>query len=117
MTPDFMSRMFGLVIFLFLGIRLGLDSAGYWGLPPESTAFVFGLTGILLGLVITPYITVRPVRAIRRSINEWPVELLLMSVIGMLTGLLLALLAAYPLSLLPPPFGEIVPPIITILFS
>jgi uncharacterized protein YacL len=117
MTPDFMSRMFGLVIFLFLGIRLGLDSAGYLGLSSESTAFVFGLTGMLFGLVITPYITVRPVRAIRRSINEWPVELLLMSVIGMLLGLLLALLAAYPLSLLPAPFGQIVPPIVTLLFA
>jgi uncharacterized protein YacL len=117
MTPDFMSRMFGLVIFLFLGIRLGLDSAGYLGLSSESTAFVFGLTGMLFGLVITPYITVRPVRAIRRSINEWPVELLLMSVIGMLLGLLLALLAAYPLSLLPAPFGQIVPPVMTILFA
>jgi uncharacterized protein YacL len=117
MTPDFMSRMFGLVIFLFLGIRLGLDSAGYLGLSSESTAFVFGLTGMLFGLVITPYITVRPVRAIRRSINEWPVELLLMSVIGMLLGLLLALLAAYPLSLLPAPFGKIVPPIVTLLFA
>ena len=117
MTPDFMSRMFGLVIFLFLGIRLGLDSAGYLGLSSESTAFVFGLTGMLFGLVITPYITVRPVRAIRRLINEWPVELLLMSVIGMLLGLLLALLAAYPLSLLPAPFGQIAPPVITILFA
>jgi uncharacterized protein YacL len=117
MTPDFMSRMFGLVIFLFLGIRLGLDSAGYLGLSNESTAFVFGLTGMLFGLVITPYITVRPVRAIRRSINEWPVELLLMSVIGMLLGLLLALLAAYPLSLLPTPFGQIVPPLVTLLFA
>ena len=117
MTSDFMSRMVGLVVFLFLGIRLGLDSAGFVGLPPESTAFIFGLVGVLFGLIITPYLTVRPIRAIRRSINEWPVELLLMSIIGALIGLLLALLASYPLSLLPPPFGELIPPIITIVFA
>jgi uncharacterized protein YacL len=117
MTTDFMSRMAGLVVFLFLGIRFGLDSAGYLGLPPEYTAFIFGLVGVLFGLIITPYITVRPIRAIRRSINEWPVELLLMSIVGALIGLTLALLAAYPLSLLPSPFGEFTPPVLTVVFA
>jgi uncharacterized protein YacL len=54
---------------------------------------------------------------VRRSINEWPVERLMMSILGALIGLLLALLAAYPLSLLEPPFGTFIPPILTIVFA
>ncbi|MDQ7027369.1 MAG: PIN domain-containing protein [Anaerolineae bacterium] len=117
MTTEFMSRMVGLVVFLFLGIRLGLESSGFVGLPATSTAFVFGLVGVLVGLILTPYLTVHPIRTIRRSINEWPIELLLMSLTGALIGLLLALLATYPLSLLPPPFGNFVPPILMLVFA
>lgn len=117
MTTEFMSRMMGLVVFLFLGIRLGIESSGFVGLPSESNAFVFGLVGILVGLILTPYLTVHPIRAIRRSINEWPIELLLMSLAGALIGLLLALLATYPLSLLPTPFGNFVPPMLMVVFA
>jgi uncharacterized protein YacL len=117
MTSDFLSRMVGLVVFLFLGVRLGLSSAGYVGLPPEYTAFIFGLVGVLFGLILTPIITVRPIRSLRRSINERPVELLFMSLIGMFLGLVLALLATYPLSLLPFPFGQYVPPVVMLVFA
>lgn len=109
MTPDFTSRMIGLVVFTFLGIRLGMDIAITVDLPSDSTAFAFGLVGALFGLVMTPWVTVRPIRAIRRSINEWAVERLMMSIIGLLLGLLIALLASYPLSLLDPPFSTYIP--------
>ncbi|MEL7435300.1 MAG: PIN domain-containing protein [Chloroflexota bacterium] len=109
MTADFMFRMIGAVIFTALGARLGVSSANAVNLPPEASSFLFGLVGVLFGLIMTPYLTTRPVKAIRRSINEWPIERLLMSILGILTGLLIALLAAYPLSLLNAPFGTLVP--------
>lgn len=109
MTPDFTSRMIGLVIFTFIGIRFGNDVATTVNLPSESSAFVFGIIGALFGLIMTPWITVRPIRGIRRSINEWPVERLLMSLIGLLLGLMIALFTAYPLSLLDAPFGTYIP--------
>lgn len=117
MNVDITSRMIGLVVFLLIGIRIGVESADFVNLPPESSGFIFGLTGILFGLIATPWITVRPVRGIRRSINEWPVGRLLMSIIGAMIGFSLALLAAYPLSLLQDPFGTWVPPILTLLFG
>jgi len=114
MTSDFASRIIGLVVFLFLGVRLGVDSSKFVGLPQDATGFVFGMVGVLFGLIITPYITVRPIRGLRRSINEWPVERLMMSILGVLIGLLIALLATYPFSLLQFPFSWLVPPALTI---
>lgn len=109
MTPDFTSRLIGLVVFTFLGLRFGADIANSVNLTPDAGAFLGGVIGALTGLILTPWLTVRPVRAIRRSINEWPVERLMMSIIGLLLGLLIALLASYPLSLLGNPLGNYVP--------
>jgi uncharacterized protein YacL len=108
-TVDFASRLIGLVVFTLAGIRMGIDLAGYISLSPESSGFIFGLAGMLFGIVITPWITTRPVRALRRSISEWPAERLLMSITGLLFGLLIALLAAYPISLLGGAFGIYTP--------
>ncbi len=115
MTLDFASRMIGLVVFTIIGIRLGVDSAEILGLAPQSGGFLFGVVGILFGLIMTPWITVRPVMGLRRSISEMPVERLLMSLLGLLIGLLIALLAAYPLSLLDFPFSSYVPAILVII--
>ena len=115
MTLDFASRMIGLIVFTIIGIRLGVDSAEILGLAPQSGGFLFGVVGILFGLIMTPWITVRPVMGLRRSISEMPVERLLMSLLGLLIGLLIALLAAYPLSLLDFPFSSYVPAILVII--
>ena len=117
MSPDFSFRLIGLVVFTFLGLRFGADIATPLNLPPDYGAFWAGTVGALFGLIMTPWITVRPVRAIRRSINEWPVERLMMSIIGLLIGLLIALLAAYPLSLLDPPLGTYIPAAIAIVVA
>ncbi len=117
MSADFIVRIIGMIIFMILGARLGVSSADFINFPAESSAFLFGLVGILFGLILTPWFTTRPVRALRRTINEWPVERLAMSTFGGLVGLLLALLAAYPFSLLPAPFGSLIPPALTIVLT
>lgn len=117
MSADFVVRMIGMIVFMILGARLGADSADFINFPVESSAFLFGLIGILFGVILTPWFTTRPVRVLRRTINEWPVERLAMSTFGGLVGLLLALLAAYPFSLLPAPFGSLIPPALTVVLT
>ena len=70
---------------------------------------VFGLVGALAGLVLTPYFTTRPARAIRRTLGRLSAETLFAGLTGLIVGLLTAALLAYPFSQLPPPFGEILP--------
>ncbi|HVU13424.1 MAG TPA: PIN domain-containing protein [Phototrophicaceae bacterium] len=98
-----------MVIFALVGARLGVGAASALGLPDLGVSFIFSLVGILFGLIMTPWITVRPLRALRRLINEMPVEVLFTTLIGLLIGLLIALLAAYPLSLLDAPWGTVLP--------
>jgi uncharacterized protein YacL len=115
MYIEFASRMIGMVIFALVGARLGVSAAAALALPQLGVSFIFSLVGILFGLIMTPWITVRPLRALRRFINEMPVDALFTTLLGLAIGLLISLLAAYPLSLLDAPFGTILPIIILLL--
>lgn len=114
MTSDFTFRLIGMVVFAILGARFGAQTAQFLNLDIESRAFIFGLVGVLFGLIVTPWITVRPIRFLRRTINEMPIERLLMTIIGVFVGLLISLLAAYPLSLLSEPLGTWLPVVILV---
>ncbi len=115
MTIEFVFRIAGMVIFAILGARLGTQAAEFLNLDVQSRAFVFGLAGSLFGLIMTPWFTIRPVRALYKSINEMPIDRILMTGTGAMLGLTLALLAAYPLSLLPTPLGTIAPPAVSVI--
>jgi uncharacterized protein YacL len=113
-AADFLSRIIGLFVFTFVGARLGADASPALDMPADATSLIFALVGALVGLILTPWITVRPVRALSHAVKEMPIEVFFMTLIGAFIGLLLALLAVYPLSLLPPPFNHIVPPAVSI---
>lgn len=117
MTPFFISRIVGLVVFSIIGIRIGNELATFINLAPEEAAFIFFWVGALFGLTATPWITVAPIQRLRRAINEMPVARLIMSAVGGLLGLMLALMLAFPLSLLEAPFGEIAPAVVSIIFG
>lgn len=111
---DFVSRIIGMVVFSLFGARLGVNASSLLGLPEEAAWFLFALVGFLFGLILTPYLTVRPVRAISQTIKELPIEVLFMALIGMGIGLSIALLMSYPLSLLGAPLNAILPPAISV---
>lgn len=115
MYIEFASRMIGMILFALVGARLGVSAAAALALPELGVSFVFALVGILFGLIMTPWITVRPLRALRRLINEMPIDVLFTTLIGLLLGLLVGLLAAYPLSLLDEPFGTVAPVVVLLL--
>ena len=82
MYIEFASRMIGMVIFALVGARLGVNAAAALALPELGVSFIFSLVGILFGLIMTPWITVRPLRALRRFINEMPVDALFTTSVG-----------------------------------
>ncbi|MBC7810646.1 MAG: PIN domain nuclease [Burkholderiales bacterium] len=114
MSIDFVSRIVGMLVFALVGARVGIDVSQEMGIPQEATSFIFALVGILFGLILTPWLTVRPIRFISRMITEQPVENLFAALAGLMFGLFIALLAAYPLSLLGRPFGDLIPAILTV---
>ena len=75
------------------------------------------LGGGVLGYLIAPWVTVRPARALRSSLRGVPTIQLLAGTAALAIGLMIAALLAYPLSLLPNPFGTILPVAGAILFG
>ena len=116
MSADFIARLVGMVVFAGLGIYWGI-TAGTSGDNQALYAVLFGLVGALAGLVITPYISTRPVRAIRNLLSRVSSQTLVAGFFGLLAGLIVAALLAFPISALPPPFGDVLPFIGVILFS
>ena len=117
MSTDFIARLFGMVVFALLGLYGG----GWLGkdLAEQQIIYILaiGLVGALFGLVMTPYLTTRPMRALRAILGKQSAETLFSSLVGLVAGLLTAALIAFPLSLLPDPFGQILPFIGVLIFG
>ena len=118
MSSDFVARIIGMIV---IGIF-----ASYWGAalglglpdaPAPLYSAVLGLLGALFGLILTPYFTTRPARSIRSMLARIDATTLLAGLIGLIVGLLISALLAFPLSLLPSPLGEVLPFMGVIIFS
>lgn len=117
MSADFIARLVGMVVFAGLGVYWGIYVGNLSGESQALYAVIFALVGALVGLVITPYISTRPVRALRGLLSRVSSQTLVSGFIGLLAGLIVAALLAIPLSALPSPFGEVLPFIGVILFG
>ncbi len=88
------------------------------GIPTvEQFSYLFAFIGGLVGLVLTPYLTTKPLRALRAHLGRASAPTLLVALVGLVIGLIVAALLAFPLSLLPDPLGSILPFIGVILFG
>ena len=110
------SLLRGLVTFVFvlLGWELGRQLTGVEALESltlSSARLIVPLVIIsgVVGLVGAPWLTVKPAIALRSSLRQIPTVQLMAATAGMAIGLAIAALLAYPLSLLPNPFGTILP--------
>lgn len=117
MSTEFFFRLVGMVIFAVVGALLGDKVGRATDQSPQITAILFGLLGMLIGLILTPYFTTRPVRAIRRVLLTVTAQTLASGLTGMIVGLIIAALLTFPLSLLPDPFGKILPFVGVLVFS
>ena len=124
MSVEFIFRIVGMIIFAVAG--------GIWGervgtlaninpqpgtLTPDQYAFMFGSVGAIMGLVLTPYFTTRPAKAVRSQLGRATAQSLFASLLGLMAGLIVAALLSFPLSLLPDPLGSILPFVGVIFFG
>lgn len=119
MSFEFILRLVGMFV---MGV-----GGGVWGFqlafanPGVVDAYVvtsvFTLVGALTGLVLTPYFTTRPARALRSLFGRMSAESLFAGLVGLTVGLLIAALLTFPLSMLPKPFSQALPFIAVIAFS
>jgi uncharacterized protein YacL len=113
---EFILRLIGMVVFGIIGWQVGFLLGGA---SPASFPYVvvLSLAGAALGLLLTPFITTKPFNAVRQSIRQMPASQLAAGVIGLVVGLIVAALLALPLSLLPPPLGQVLPFVGVLIFG
>jgi uncharacterized protein YacL len=124
MSPDFIIRLVGMIIFSVIGVAWGTSIGRMANISPtpntlnvEQYAVTIGLVGALVGIILTPFITTRPMRAIRSILTRVSAQTLFSSLLGLIVGLLFAALLAFPMSLLPNPLGEVLPFVGVIVFG
>ncbi len=117
MSSDFISRIIGMLVIAVGGVILGVRFAEISQTDPIFYGITFMLVGALAGLILTPYLTVRPMRFLRQKIHRMPVQQLLAATIGLMIGLIIASLSTFPLSMLPRPLNQILPFLSALLFG
>ncbi|MDY7080580.1 MAG: PIN domain nuclease [Chloroflexota bacterium] len=117
MSAEFISRIVGMILLAIAGVLSGTYAAAQLGGQPFQYAAIFLFVGALVGLVLTPYVTVRPFLALRKRIRQAPAQQLLATVLGLVVGLIIAGLVSFPLSMLPQPFSQILPFAAAVLFG
>jgi uncharacterized protein YacL len=117
MSIDFVARLIGMIALFAGGFYLGSVLGESAGDQPVLWAVIFGLVGALMGLVVTPFLTTRPLRAIRTRITQVSVRTMVAGLLGLVVGLIIAALVAFPLSLLPAPFSQLLPFVGVVIFS
>jgi uncharacterized protein YacL len=117
MRSEFIARILGMIILGLIGGYLGAQLGRIANLSEEYYAAVIGLVGAMMGLALTPLFTTQPMRALRAILVRVPVQTLGAGLTGLVIGLIIAALLSFPLSLLPSPFGQILPFIGVLLFS
>lgn len=110
MSLDFLLRLAGALLLSVFGWWFG-DTliARSSNMNDIRGALILALAGFAFGLLLTPYFTTRPARWLRHKIRQIPAHHLLSGTIGLAFGLVIGALLALPLSLLPEPFGSILP--------
>ncbi|MBW7885153.1 MAG: TRAM domain-containing protein [Caldilineaceae bacterium] len=112
-------RLLGTVLYGFIGWELGVALAGTPEFNTESWKIILPCTlgAATFGFLLAPWLVMAPARAARNALRQIPIADLVAGTIGLSVGLLIAALLSYPVSQLPPPFGNIVPLILVILFG
>jgi uncharacterized protein YacL len=112
-------RILGTLVYGFIGWELGVALAQTREVNTESALYIVpaAVIGGALGFLLSPWIVIAPARAARNSLRQVPMGDLVSGTIGLAVGLLIATLLAFPVSQLPPPFGNIMPLIGVIVFG
>jgi uncharacterized protein YacL len=121
----FFLRLIGMVVAGVAGWQLGMVLAevsrggAMQAGQDESLRYVLvlSLAAAGLGLLLTPYATVVPLRRLWRFSHTAAAADLAGGAAGMLVGLMLAALAAFPISQLPEPLGRWLPAVVAIVLA
>jgi len=124
MSIELIVRIIGLVVFVIIGVFVGEHLGNLiqeiWvgsSIPSIVYQIVTAVLVGFLGFLVAPWISIKPITAIRKSLSKVSAQTLIFGLIGLTIGLITAALLAYPISLLPKPLGSVLPFIAVLLFG
>ena len=109
LSIEFVFRIIGAIVFAIGAGFLGNNFANFLAVVPDAYVAVFSLIGLLFGLILTPSLTIRPLRQLSGNLANMPPERLIAIISGIFLGLMAAALLSLPLGFLPAPFRQIMP--------
>lgn len=112
-------RVLGALVYGFVGWELGMALAQTAELTTESAVYFVPATLVLgtLGYLLAPWLVIAPAQAARNNLRSIPTGDLIAGTVGLMVGLIIAVLLSYPVAQLPAPFGSILPLILVIIFG
>lgn len=109
-TANFYVRIIGAFVLgyfgWYFGTRYSFDPPTY---EQQLGTLLLLLSGLGLGLVLTPYVVLYPFRSLMRGARTMPSLDLAATGIGLAVGLVIGVLLTFPLSHLPGPLGQYLP--------
>ena len=124
MNAIIISRIIGAIILGVIGAFTGLPIyehiSGFipnLSLTPGATIAIITSIFALIGFLITPYLTIKPLQGLAKLFKKSTPQALISGLIGLLIGLIIAAIMAYPLSLIPNPLSQILPFVGLVLFG
>ena len=116
---DLIFRFIGLIIFAIIGFVLAKYVANLIQPNLDWLPYSIGGAAVLavLGFFIFPYITIHPVIWVRSYLTKISGQSLLAALVGLIIGLLLAVLVTFPIAQLPSPFKEVLPFVAVLFFG
>ncbi|MBP6069068.1 MAG: PIN domain nuclease [Anaerolineaceae bacterium] len=124
MSAILLSRIIGAIAFGLIGFFSGTPIHDYlisfWVTYPfrdGTTVIICVVLFAIIGYIITPWISVKPVQSIAKKMSKSSPRALLSALVGLILGLIISALLAYPISLLPDPLGQILPLVMVVVWS
>ena len=124
MNAILLSRIVGAIVLGIIGEFTGLPIYDYvsgfipnLSLSQGATIAIHTTVFALIGFLITPYITIKPLQGLARLFKKATPQVLISGLVGLVIGLVTAAIMAYPLSLLPSPLGSILPFVGLVIFG
>lgn len=116
-------RIVGMILLSGVGWGVGdyiatrSGAADAFTVPYLRPALALAIAGAGLGLLVTPWCTIRPALWARRKIKQIPARHLFMGIIGMAAGLVISLPLAFSLSFLPSNLRTVMPLLSSLAFG
>lgn len=117
MSIELIFRLVGMVVFAIIGAQVSRYLQIYPTTHTTRLSIAMALSFAALGLLATPWLTIKPFNWIRYQIRRMPASRLLSAVFGLTVGLAVSALLVPPLTRLPSPLSQILPLTFSLVFA